>query len=393
MVVDYKDLENFTTCPRKFYLSRGQEPFYSSTFEDLLFVGFSLENPVVEAEVEGMKLIARPDLVVKEQGGWKIVLKKRAKKFKEKYALEAAYHAFVFTRAGLAVSGVEILSDSFSRRMENWRNLVPVVENILLEMREISEDPDPKVGRHCRYCDFLEDCEKKLLERKSLLLVNGIGEETRRILYEMGIETIEDLSNADQRAMEKIFGKEKGRRFILAARAFLEDRVIVIEPPERLLEGIVVDIEYYPAEERDFLYGFLIDDEYRYFLFDEERDKLVEFLNSLDSSSRFYHYHGPEKRKILKMVENRRFTFLDVFSILKRHFVFPVMSYSLKRIARYLGYEWRVPLNGYEIISLYETWRKTRDAEILKQMILYNEDDVRATKRVLDFMRSHSSFS
>lgn len=79
MVVDYKDLENFTTCPRKFYLSRGQEPFYSSTFEDLLFVGFSLENPVVEAEVEGMKLIARPDLVVKEQGGWKIVLKKRAK--------------------------------------------------------------------------------------------------------------------------------------------------------------------------------------------------------------------------------------------------------------------------------------------------------------------------
>ena len=123
MVVDYKDLENFTTCPRKFYLSRGQEPFYSSTFEDLLFVGFSLENPVVEAEVEGMKLIARPDLVVKEQGGWKIVLKKRAKKFKEKYALEAAYHAFVFTRAGLLSAGLRfyrIVSHGGWKTGETW---------------------------------------------------------------------------------------------------------------------------------------------------------------------------------------------------------------------------------------------------------------------------------
>lgn len=36
---------------------------------------------------------------------------------------------------------------------------------------------------------------------------------------------------------------------------------------------------------------------------------------------------------------------------------------------------------------------KTRNEELLKQMLLYNEDDVRATKLVLDFMRSYSSFS
>ncbi|KHC93422.1 putative RecB family nuclease [Thermotoga sp. Mc24] len=394
MTISYEDMENFLVCPRRYYLSKKISKEVSPNFsEELMEAGFPLENPVIVCEFEGHGLVSNPDLVVKERDGWRIILRKNAKRFKDKYILESAYHALVFSKAGLKVSGVEIVSDSFSRKMENWKNLIPIVEDVLREMLTLDDDPHPRVGKHCRYCDFLEDCEGKLLEEKSLLLVNGIGEETYRVLYGMGIETLEDLAGADQRILEKVFGKEKGKRFIMAARAFLENRVIMITPPEDLPEGTIVDIEYHPAEESDFLYGFLIGDEYRYFL-EEDQGDLIAFLNSLDDESVFYHYHGPEKRKLISLIgRNKRMNFLDVFSILRNHFVFPVMSYSLKRIAKYLGYDWRTSLNGYEILRLYEKWKKTRNEELLKQMLLYNEDDVRATKLVLDFMRSYSSFS
>lgn len=394
MTISYEDVENFLVCPRRYYLSRNTSRKISPNFpEELIEAGFPLENPTIVCEFEGYELVSNPDLVVKERDGWRIILKKSAKRFKDKYTLESAYHALVFSKSGLEVSGVEIVSDNFSRRMENWKNLIPTVENVLREMLIIDSDPQPRVGRHCRYCDFLEDCERKLLEEKSLLLVNGIGEETYRVLYGMGIETLEDLAGADQRILEKVFGKEKGKRFVMAARAFLENRVIMITPPGDLSGGIIVDIEYHPAEESDFLYGFLIGDEYRYFL-EEDQEDLIAFLNSLSDGSVLYHYHGPEKRKMTSLIgRNKKINFLDVFSILRNHFVFPVMSYSLKRIARYLGYVWRTSLNGYEILRLYERWKKTRSEELLNQMLLYNEDDVRATKLVLDFMRSYSSFS
>ncbi|PLV58703.1 TM0106 family RecB-like putative nuclease [Thermotoga sp. KOL6] len=394
MVIGYDEVEAFLTCPRKFYFTRKDGAVYSTISENFLKLGFSVENPVVVCEIEGAKLISTPDLVVKEGEGWKIILRKKAKRFKEKYALEATFHALVFTRSGLEISGIEVVSDNFSRRMENWKNLIPVVEDILAAMINMKDDPEPRVGKHCRYCDFLEECEKTLLDKKSLMLVNGIGKETYRTFYEIGIETLDDLANADSRILEKFFGKEKSRRFIIAARAFLENRVIMITPPRVLPEGIVVDIEYHPSEERDFLYGFLVDDEYKYFLLEEGKYALVYFLNSLEDGATFYHYHGPEKKKILSIIgKNRKFNFIDVFSILRQHFVFPVMSYSLKRIAKYLGYKWRTSLNGYEILSLYEKWKRTRNEELLQQMLLYNEDDVRATKKVLDFLKAHSSFS
>jgi membrane carboxypeptidase/penicillin-binding protein len=49
----------------------------------LLRLGFSVEKPVLEAEIFGKRFVADPDLAVPEKDGWRLVLKKDAKNLKK----------------------------------------------------------------------------------------------------------------------------------------------------------------------------------------------------------------------------------------------------------------------------------------------------------------------
>jgi uncharacterized protein len=59
---------------------------------------------------------------------------------------------------------------------------------------------------------------------------------------------------------------------------------------------------------------------------------------------------------------------------------FPVESYSLKHVARWLGFRWRQPdASGARAIYWYIQWLQTGDRAFLDAATLYNEDDCRAT--------------
>lgn len=402
VVVSFEDLEDFLACPKRFFKNLPKKErmnFHNETFSLLLESGFSVEKPVVHCRVQEIELVAMPDFVVKEADGWRIILKKAAKRFKDKYSLEASFNAFVFSQAGWNVSSVEVHSDHFVRKVENWRTLVPLMTSAVASMSKLDSEPMPSPNRTCRHCEFIEDCERELLDKKSLLLVNGIGKETEKVLKGLGINDLEDLAAASDEKLVGVFGPERAKRLIYSARSFLEERVIVLEKPEKMPEGIVLDVENYPPDEIDFLYGFLVRNEYRYFLVDnlQDEDRVVEFLESLPKGSPVYHYHGPEQRKVDQLFRKRKKkffgNFIDVYTVLRKHFVLPVFSYSLKRVAKLFGYQWRTNLNGYAVVNLYEKWVETREESIINLILQYNEDDVRATKVVIDFINSHSSFS
>jgi uncharacterized protein len=71
-----------------------------------------------------------------------------------------------------------------------------------------------------------------------------------------------------------------------------------------------------------------------------------------------------------------------------------VESYSLKHLARWLGFEWRDPgITGSQCVCLYNQWLKTSDRSALDAIMRYNEDDCRATYHLktwlVNFLQEH----
>ena len=67
----------------------------------------------------------------------------------------------------------------------------------------------------------------------------------------------------------------------------------------------------------------------------------------------------------------------------------PTWDFSLKTLAKYLGFAWRdTHPSGAASIEWFDRWIKTGDTTIRQRILDYNEDDCRATRVLLDGIRS-----
>ena len=81
--------------------------------------------------------------------------------------------------------------------------------------------------------------------------------------------------------------------------------------------------------------------------------------------------------------ENRNV--IDLYQIVLKNTDWPVGSYSLKALAQYLGFSWRDKTpSGALSIQWFNDYIKTKDESILNRILLYNEDDCKATMVLKD---------
>jgi predicted RecB family nuclease len=67
----------------------------------------------------------------------------------------------------------------------------------------------------------------------------------------------------------------------------------------------------------------------------------------------------------------------------------PTRDYSLKTLAKYLGFKWRdTHPSGAASIEWFDRWVTTRDVAVRQRILDYNEDDCRATRILLDGIRA-----
>jgi predicted RecB family nuclease len=67
--------------------------------------------------------------------------------------------------------------------------------------------------------------------------------------------------------------------------------------------------------------------------------------------------------------------------VIQEAVIFPVYFYSIKDLAKHLKYKWRhEKAGGAQSIFWYEKWLETEDRKVLRDIVNYNEDDVRATE-------------
>ena len=79
---------------------------------------------------------------------------------------------------------------------------------------------------------------------------------------------------------------------------------------------------------------------------------------------------------------------VDLMPLLQKSVILPITSYSIKPIAKHLGFRWREEkAGGAQSLFWYAEYLQG-DHELKKKLVEYNEDDVIATKVVLDFLKS-----
>ena len=67
----------------------------------------------------------------------------------------------------------------------------------------------------------------------------------------------------------------------------------------------------------------------------------------------------------------------------------PTNDQSIKTLAKHLGFKWRDQNpSGAASIEWYGRWIETKDPAIKRRLLEYNEDDCRATRVLLDGIRS-----
>jgi predicted RecB family nuclease len=80
------------------------------------------------------------------------------------------------------------------------------------------------------------------------------------------------------------------------------------------------------------------------------------------------------------------------FDVVLKATEWPTRDYSIKTLAKYLGFSWRDPHpSGAASIEWFDRWIHTREPSVRQKILDYNEDDCRATRVLLDGVRSLSA--
>lgn len=305
------------------------------------------------------------------------------------------------------------------------------------------DDPAPMVSpivvRECGYCEWWESCRSSMAHDDLSLRIEKSRLDVREIsvLRNLGVCTVHDLAVTGlddllPRYLPEVTHRDNTEdRLRLAARRAkllhggvelerIDDSPIVLRTPAVEID---FDIET-SAAERTYLWGFLVRDVasgaepyYKAFVRFEDLDdegeialagQAAQWLGHLldaNPDTLVYHYSDYEAVHVRKlaqvshdplierMANELTGRFVDLFPIMRRHF-FGAHGLGLKVVANAeAGFEWRDDdpggLNSQRWFrdAVHAPDPQTR-SEAAERVLAYNEDDVRATACLRDWLRT-----
>src|SRR3989344_3635583 len=273
------------------------------------------------------------------------------------------------------------------------------------------EKPAPFLKSGCKRNPWYSLCLEETKGCNDVSLIFKLSQADQRRLYEIGINTVEDMAKADVNALQSQLEDwpfDKLVRLNNQAKVFMFGEPMVLKQATfpNVKAEIYFDIEADPTSDTDYLLGYLIKNngkaEYSHLLAKEKSQeqeawkKFLDFLAKLDDFV-IYHYAFYERqvfdRLALKygapseLVAKFRDNTIDLHAKLVDSVVLPLYFYSLKDVAGYLGYKWAdAGAGGAESVVWYTEWLEKKDSKILDRLLKYNEDDVRATLLIKEWL-------
>jgi len=389
----------------------------------------------------------RPDLLIREPGASKLgnyhyvpVDIKSAHQLKPAHRFQLAFYSILLERVqGVFPERAGIINKDHEPFDFEPAEILPDFENVLEKIEAIrrGEKPEPVVRKTCFDTGpWGEACLAYAQKTNDIALLYNVSVPKLRALRSLGITTVDDAAEMDPSLYVETPGLTlHGLETIkLQAESLRSGKIYIKKPVAFNATPIEIhfDIESYLPDDMDYLYGFLIrrpkhgaqgagrraqeesapraprpapsawEDEYIRFLAErvEDEEKMwkefLKWLETLPPDYIVYHYASYERTR-LGVLESRyggsewldlfRGRLVDLKIPATKSITYPLHFYSLKKICKHLGFSWRSILqSGGASIDQYAQWLESGDRAVLEDIVLYNEDDVRATAFLKDWM-------
>ncbi len=215
---------------------------------------------IVTGYEDNHTLLARPDLLIKQEGNskfgdWMYVPTRveLGKRPKQEYQVIAAFYAFVLA----AVQEVEPESAWLMLRGKETRynvdliKWIPRMQEILnecIQTLHLPTAPEVFISRQkCSLCNWYSSCHQTASEQKHLSLVPGVTPGRYNQLKIINITTLESLAQTLPSELEDLpgFGSEVAINLVLQAKSLLKNSPLIL--PEALIESTIneeLHIEY-----------------------------------------------------------------------------------------------------------------------------------------------------
>lgn len=356
------------------------------------------------------------------------------------HVLQLCFYAeAIESLTGVAPAGLHVWLGS--GRVETFRAaaVAPYWRRLRSQLRRVLRvDPDADTSRpdpclHCAFCEFVNVCEEQWRAEDSLVFVANILKADRAALSAAGCNTMADLA-ARAEPVEAI-RPERQPRLVRQAALQVEARqnstvappVSIIDPPvdgEGFLAlpepddgDVILDYEGHPFWRPDrglfFLFGLLTraaDGGWAYEARwahdpDEEAAEAGRLIEDLADRRRrhpdmhVYHYNHTERSALERMAIEYTVgeqtladlvdqgLFVDLYAVVTKAMQIGVESYGLKQVERLTDYERSHDIDrGSGAVVEYEAFCHDGDSGRLARIAKYNEDDVRATLALRDWL-------
>lgn len=392
---------------------------------------------VLLAEEKGVTLMSKPDLLIKQPGDSKFgdwlytpVEIKLSKRSKSEYQVITAYHFKVLAAVQEAwgESAQMYLRGKGASEVDLWE-MVPRMEEILhdcIELLTHELEPEVFISRNrCSLCHWYSHCYDLAKETDHLSLLPGITQGRYFELVNLNVTDLMTLSNLNPLMLENApgFGLDAARKLVRQAQSKLTNcafptssfpnslaglnHLLTVEIPTSPIE-LYFDIESEPSLDLIYLHGVLVVDriqgtEVFHPLLAEnaagEERVWQEFLDLVWAypTAPIFHFCPYEVQTVNKLarqygtprdrIDPLMLRFVDLHERANRLVTLPVEGYALKSIARWMGFDWRdQSANGAQSIYWYAQWLSSGDRQFLDSIVIYNEDDCRATYLMKDWL-------
>ncbi|MEK9131184.1 MAG: TM0106 family RecB-like putative nuclease [Patescibacteria group bacterium] len=257
----------------------------------------------------------------------------------------------------------------------------------------------------CKQSPWFETCRGENVECDDLSIINRVWRSEVEALNRAGVKSVGQLAAADADLLaSKISTVARDRLHHLRMQAISlhEGRTIVMEsvpfPPADV--ELYFDVESSPVRDVEFLFGVLVVDHqqemYHSFVAkkpSEERQAFEGFLQFMKDypAAPVYHFGWYEIEVLRRLGEKYdcvptveaiiKDQMHDLLIMIRDAIIFPLHFYSLKDIAKAMGFKWRgAEASGINAVIWYEEYlANPRRTKKLQAIIDYNEDDCRAT--------------
>lgn len=276
---------------------------------------------------------------------------------------------------------------------------------------------EPCINSNCGLCEWRDVCAQWAQEKQDVSLVYYVGQAMKEGLKKLGIETISDLAAQDPDQLSEKVQALKSQGFfwkqmpadlpeksVMRARIQLSGTPVIHQPivfPDSDVE-IHFDVEDDPTQDFVYLHGILLakkgqPPEYHAF-FAENRDdeglitqQLFDFFNQYPTAP-VYHYSDYEKTTLKRLIQKHQLdsavydrlfgkngTAIDLYKTITANTDWPLTSYSVKAICKFLGFKWDAADAGGAASIVWMNEYLSGNPAMKQKILRYNEDDLQAT--------------